>query len=133
MLTKAQKDELVRQAVEVRNNAYCPYSHYAVGAALLTTDGRIYTGVNVENAVLPLTNCAEQTAIFRAVTDGVKSFAAIAVVTENAGMPCGACRQVMAEFNLEMIVLIADADGRVTRELTVAELLPGAFTPQDLI
>lgn len=133
MLTKTQKDELIRQAIEARKNSYSPYSKYAVGSALLTKTGKIYTGANVENAVLPLTNCAERTAIFKAVTDGEKMFEAIAVVTENAGTPCGSCRQVMAEFNLDMMVIIADTHGDIACEMTVAQLLPGAFTPKDLI
>lgn len=133
MLTQAQKDELIRQAIEARKNSYSPYSKYAVGSALLTKTGKIFTGANVENAVLPLTNCAERTAIFKAVTDGEKLFEAIVVVTENAGAPCGSCRQVMAEFNLDMPVIIADTNGKIACEMTVAQLLPGAFTPKDLI
>jgi cytidine deaminase len=133
MLTQAQKDELIRQAIDARKNSYSPYSKYAVGSALLTKTGKIYTGANVENAVLPLTNCAERTAIFKAVTDGEKLFEAIVVVTENAGTPCGSCRQVMAEFNLDMPVIIADTSGKIACEMTVAQLLPGAFTPKDLI
>ncbi len=133
MLTQAQKDELIRQAIDARKNSYSPYSKYAVGSALLTKTGKIYTGANVENAVLPLTNCAERTAIFKAVTDGEKLFEAIVVVTENAGTPCGSCRQVMAEFNLDMPVIIADTSGEIACEMTVAQLLPGAFTPKDLI
>jgi len=133
MLTQAQKDELIRQAIEARKNSYSPYSKYAVGSALLTKTGKIFTGANVENAVLPLTNCAERTAIFKAVTDGEKLFEAIVVVTENAGAPCGSCRQVMAEFNLDMPVIIADTNGKIACEMTVAQLLPGAFTPRDLI
>jgi cytidine deaminase len=132
MLTEERQMELVKSAIEVRRNAYAPYSRYAVGAALLTRTGKIFTGANVENAVLPLTNCAERTAIFKAVSEGEQSFEAIAVVTENAGSPCGSCRQVLAEFGLDIRVIIADTSGRVAQVLTVADLLPAAFTPKDL-
>lgn len=125
-------ETLIETARQVRTWAYVPYSHYAVGAALLTSSGKIYDGVNVENASFPLTNCAERTAVFKAVSQGEKSFIAIAVVTDNAGTPCGACRQVLAEFGLDTLVIIADKDGKVKMEKTVAELLPGAFTPADL-
>lgn len=133
MLTQAKKTELIQQAIQVRQFSYSPYSHYAVGAALLTRSGKVYTGVNVENAVFPLTNCAERTAIFKAVTDGEKEFEAIAVVTENAGTPCGSCRQSLAEFGLDILVIIADLEGKIAHELSIAELLPGAFTPKDLV
>ena len=127
-----QKKELVRIAKQVRKWAYVPYSNYQVGAALLTESGRIYEGVNVENAAYPVTNCAERTAIFTAVTNGEKDFKAIAVVTENGGMPCGACRQVMAEFNLDMLVIVADEQENIISEKRLSDLLPGAFTPKDL-
>ncbi len=118
--------------MEVRKWAYVPYSHYPVGAAVLTDSGRIYDGINVESAAFPTTMCAERVAIFKAVSEGERKFEAIAVVTENAGSPCGSCRQVMAEFGLDTIVLIADAEGRIKLETTVAALLPEAFTPKDL-
>ncbi len=133
MLTQAKKNELIRQAIQIRQFSYSPYSHYAVGAALLTRSGKVFTGVNVENAVFPLTNCAERTAIFKAVTEGEREFEAIAVVTENAGTPCGSCRQTLAEFSQDILVIIANIDGKIAYEMTVAELLPGAFTPSDLI
>jgi cytidine deaminase len=133
MLTQPRKDELVQQAIEARKQAYAPYSHYAVGAALLTKTGKVFPGVNVENAVFPLTNCAERSAVYSAVTQGEKEFEAIAVVTENAGTPCGSCRQVLAEFGLDILVLIANTEGKVVCEMTVAELLPGAFTSVDLV
>jgi cytidine deaminase len=126
------KGKLIEAACAARQFSYSPYSHYPVGAALLTSSGKLYTGTNIENAAFPLCNCAERTAIFKAVSEGEKDFRAIAVVTANAGSPCGSCRQVMAEFGLEMLVLIADADGRVHRETSVAGLLPEAFTPADL-
>ena len=124
--------QLVEAAREARRWAYAPYSHYAVGAALMTTSGKIYDGVNVENAAYPTCICAERVAVFKAVSEGELNFAAIAVVTSNGGTPCGSCRQVLAEFGVETVVIIADANGRVVSEGTVADLLPGAFLPRDL-
>ena len=121
-------------AAKMRERSYSPYSHYAVGAALLTKDGKIYTGCNIENAAYPVTVCAERTAIFKAVSEGDMDFEAIAIATEDGqGYPCGSCRQVMAEFSLDMAVILADKDGRVTIESNVADLLPGAFTPNRLL
>jgi len=127
-----QRDHLLNQARLVRSNAYVPYSHYAVGAALLTAAGKVYTGVNIENAAYPMTVCGERTAIFKAVSEGEKEFVAIAVVTENGGAPCGACRQVMAEFAPDMQVFIAREDGTLDLETTVRDLLPSFFGPADL-
>lgn len=131
-LTPEQKNELIQTAIVARRWAYAPYSHYAVGAALLTTSGRIYDGVNVENAAYPTGICAERVAVFKAVSEGEREFQAIAVVTGNGGTPCGSCRQVLAEFGLDTLVIIANEAGQIVQELTVAELLPGAFTPKDL-
>lgn len=132
MLTDELRSTLIQTAVEARKWAYAPYSNYPVGAALLTASGRIYDGVNVENAAYPTTICAERVAVFKAVSDGEREFQAIAVVTENGGSPCGSCRQVLAEFGLEIAVLIADASGNLVEELKLHELLPQAFTPKDL-
>ena len=126
------KEQLVNIAIQAQQWAYVPYSHYPVGAALLTESGKIYEGNNVENATYGLTVCAERVAIFKAVSEGEKQFNAIAVVTRNAGTPCGACRQVMAEFSPDMLVLIADEQGRIKDEKTVSQLLPGFFGPKDL-
>lgn len=131
-INEEQKQALIQAAISVRHWAYVPYSHYPVGAAVLTSSGKIYDGINVESAAFPTTMCAERVAIFKAVSEGEREFDAIAVVTENAGSPCGACRQVMAEFGLETLVLIADTAGNVRVETSVSELLPGAFTPKDL-
>ena len=131
-LTREESQSLIDLANEARQHAYVPYSKYPVGSALRTKTGRIYTGVNVENAAYPHTMCAERVAIFKAVSDGESEFDAIAVVTNNGGSPCGGCRQVMAEFGLDTIVLIADGDGKLQKEMTVAELLPEAFTPDHL-
>jgi cytidine deaminase len=132
VLTEKLREELVEAARQARPNAYVPYSHYQVGAALLTASGRVYTGVNIENAAYPATICAERVAVFKAVADGERQFDAIAVVTSNGGFPCGSCRQVLAEFGLEVIVLIADETGRVLHESRLEQLLPGAFVPDSL-
>lgn len=127
------RQKLVQQAIGARKWAYVPYSHYAVGAALLTASGRVYDGVNIENAAYPVTVCAERVAIFKAVSEGERQFEAIAVVTSNGGSPCGSCRQVLSEFGLDTLVIIADETGVVHQELTVGQLLPGAFTPSSLV
>ena len=126
------RQRLIAAATAARAHAYAPYSHYSVGAALLTRTGKVYTGVNVENAAYPSGMCAERVAVFKAVSEGERSFAAIAVVTENGGAPCGACRQVLAEFGLDLEVVVADRAGRVILETTLADLLPAAFQPDDL-
>lgn len=132
MLTDEMRQQLIQAARQARQWAYAPYSHYAVGAALLTASGRIYDGVNVENASYPTTMCAERVAVYKAVSEGEHQFTAIAVVTANGGSPCGSCRQVLAEFGLDTIVLIADGEGRLVNEASLRDLLPGAFTPQFL-
>jgi cytidine deaminase len=132
MLTSDERERLIAAAKEARQWAYAPYSNYAVGAALLSKSGRTYEGVNIENAVFPMTICAERVAVFKAVSEGEFDFEAIAVVTRNGGSPCGACRQVLAEFGMDTVVLIADETGQLVSELTVRDLLPGAFGSQDL-
>lgn len=132
MLTDELRQTLIKRATEAWHRAYAPYSEYAVGAALLTESGKIYDGINVENAVYPLTVCGERVAVFKAVSEGERSFRAIAVVTKNGGTPCGSCRQVLAEFGLDTVVLVADLQGNLLHELTVAELLPHAFGEADL-
>jgi cytidine deaminase len=135
-MTAILKDEVRQQlidaAIQARKWAYAPYSNYAVGAALLTDSGKVYEGVNIENAAYPTTICAERVAVFKAVSEGERRFLAIAVVTSNGGTPCGSCRQVLAEFGVDTVVVIADADGHIIQEQTVADLLPGAFLPGDL-
>jgi len=132
ILNNNSRQELIRAAIEARRRAYAPYSNYAVGAALLTSTGKIFTGVNIENAAYPTTICAERVAVFKAVSEGECKFTAIAVVTFNGGTPCGSCRQVLAEFGLETRVLIADAQGQIVQDVSVADLLPGAFRPEHL-
>jgi cytidine deaminase len=131
-LSQNEKQSLVDLANSARKNAYVPYSHYSVGSALRTRSGKIFTGVNVENAAYPQTMCAERVAIFKAVSEGEKEFEAISVVTDNGGSPCGGCRQVMAEFGLDTIVILADGSGHIVKETTVKELLPDAFMPEHL-
>ena len=131
-LTEHEKQALIDLANTARQSAYVPYSNYAVGSALRTKTGRIFTGVNIENAAYPQTMCAERVAVFKAVSEGEKEFEAISVVTENGGSPCGGCRQVLAEFGLDTLVLIANRDGKLLKALTVKELLPEAFTPEKL-
>jgi cytidine deaminase len=123
---------LIEAALAARQWAYAPYSNYRVGAALLTASGRVYEGVNIENAAYPAGICAERVAVFKAVAEGERDFFAIAVATANGGSPCGSCRQVLAEFSLGARVIIVDETGRVVQETTVRDLLPGAFGPQDL-
>lgn len=126
------RQKLIEAAIQARQWAYAPYSNYAVGAALLTPAGRIYDGVNVENAAYPTTMCAERVAVYKAVSEGERQFEAIVVATSNGGSPCGSCRQVLAEFGLDTLVLMVTAEGRLVQETTVRDLLPGAFTPKDL-
>src|SRR5512141_3093669 len=130
--TDQERRLLIDLAVEAGRRAYAPYSNYPVGAALRTKSGRIFTGCNVENAAYPTGMCAERVAIFKAVSEGEKEFEVIAVATNNGGTPCGSCRQVMAEFGLDTLVLIADGQSRPQQETTVKDLLPGAFTPRDM-
>ena len=125
--TDLDRKELVRQALEARQAPYAPYSGYKVGAALLGKSGRVYAGANVENAAYSPTLCAERVAVAKAVSEGEREFAALAVATKDGATPCGVCRQVLREFAEDLIVLVADAEGR-TRESTLAELLPDSFT-----
>jgi len=121
-------EELVKLALEAAENAYAPYSRFKVGAALLTAGGEVFTGCNVENASYGLTVCAERVALYKAVSRGERSFSAIAVAAGNDEYcsPCGACRQVLAEFGGGIKVYMANRKGEY-RETTVAELLPAAF------
>lgn len=126
--------ELIQSALEARKRAYVPYSKFAVGAALLSETGKVYLGCNIENAAYPVCNCAERTALFKAYSDGDTKYQAIAVVadTEQPVPPCGSCRQVMVELcPPDMKVYLSNLNGKVT-ETTVGELLPGAFTKEDL-
>ena len=132
-MSETSDSELLREAWNVLEQSYSPYSRMRVGAALRGTDGKTYRGCNVENASFGLTVCAERSAISAAVSAGVRTFDEIAIVSDGkrALMPCGACRQVLLEFAPELRCLIESRDG-VRRELTLSELLPDSFRPADL-
>lgn len=128
------KQQLIEAAKQARERAYVPYSNFKVGAALLTKDGKVYGGCNIENASYGLCNCAERTALFKAYSEGDHEYAMLAVVadTERPVPPCGACRQVIVELcDPNMPVILANMKGDV-QETTVKELLPGAFSKEDL-
>jgi cytidine deaminase len=130
-MAKPNKTRLIAAALKARKKAVAPYSNFHVGAALLTTKNEIISGANVESVSYGLTCCAERIALFKALTDGKKSFQAIAVVAalENGPTPCGACRQLLAEYAPNALVWIADArQPKRVREFTVQELLPEAFS-----
>lgn len=131
--TPVQLRKLERAARAAAGQAYAPYSNFRVGAAILTGDGRVFSGCNVENASYGLCNCAERTALFSAVAAGQRRVRCVVVYTptKTATMPCGACRQVINEFGPEAR-LISVCDGRERIETTLAALLPGAFGPADL-
>jgi len=127
-------EKLIVESKKARDKAYVPYSKFPVGAALVAEDGTVYHGCNIENSAYSMTNCAERTAFFKAVSEGVHTFKALAVVGDTEGpiSPCGACRQVIAEFcEGSMPVYLTNLKGDVL-ETTVAELLPGAFSKEDL-
>jgi cytidine deaminase len=123
---------LISAAIEVAQNAYVPYSHYHVGAALLAQDGMVFRGCNVENASYPAGICAERTALVKAVSEGVRQFECIVVATKNAGSPCGICRQMMFEFAPTLRVVLVDFAGKVEWDGRLDELLLRGFGPQHL-
>ncbi|MBR4668588.1 MAG: cytidine deaminase [Butyrivibrio sp.] len=132
--------ELIKYALSMRKMSYTPYSHFNVGAALLAKNGKIYTGCNIENASFTPTNCAERTAFFKAVSEGVKEFDAIAIVGGPDGAepvdfcsPCGVCRQVMSEFCKDDFVVICAKSEDEYRVNTLTEVLPDRFGPKDLL
>ena len=131
--------ELILAAIEARKNAYTPYSHFQVGAALLAENGRVYTGCNVENAGYTPTNCAERTAFFKAVSEGARRFTASAIVAAPEGeplrktAPCGVCRQVMMEFcNPDTFRILMASSPEDYTEYTLAQLMPEGFGPNNL-
>lgn len=131
-LTMEEEALLREKAREARNHSYSPYSHYAVGAALLTEEGKVYQGCNIENAGFTPTICAERTAFFKAVFEGERHFRAIAITStgEDIGYPCGVCRQVMAEFcGGDFIILCENRDGSKQDSTTFDKILPHAFGP----
>lgn len=132
-MTELEIQKLMDCAIKARENAYSPYSHFAVGAALLCEDGTLFEGCNIENASYGLTNCAERTAIFKAVSEGHIKFKALAVVADTEGpcAPCGACRQVMAEFKIPLLIM-GNLMGNI-KIVTIEELLPFSFSECDVI
>jgi cytidine deaminase len=124
--------QLIEAALAASEHAYMPYSNYRVGAALLTADGAVYGGCNIESVSFTPTVCAERTAVFKAVSEGQRAFSAIAVVTRDAGSPCGVCRQMMYEFAPDLRVILADLDGQAHLVTTLRELLPHGFGPMHL-
>jgi cytidine deaminase len=132
MNNKNDYQPLLNAAIAAANNAYVPYSHYPVGAALRATDGTIYTGCNVENASYPVTICAERTALVKAVSEGKRTFDLLVVVTKNGGSPCGMCRQMLFEFAPALPLVVADMDGNVRYETTLSDLLARGFGPSSL-
>ena len=128
-------DELIKIALKAREKAYVPYSHFKVGAALETKDGRVYEGCNIENASYGLTNCAERTAFFAALAAGCRpgDFVKLAVVgqTEDVISPCGACRQVISELGADCEIVLANLEGKMLKT-NIQNLLPGAFGAKDL-
>lgn len=127
-------DKLILEAKKARDFAYAPYSHFKVGAALISKDGQVYHGCNIENAAYSVTNCAERTALFKAYSEGTTQFETLVVIadTDRPVSPCGACRQVISELcpsNMEVILTNLKGD---IQKITVAELLPGAFQSNDL-
>jgi cytidine deaminase len=121
--------KLITTALQVRAHSYSPYSHFAVGAAILTSDDKIYSGANIENASFGATICAERSAVVTAASEGVRKLRCVVVSTTNAVFPCGICRQVLAEFaeTSDMPVIVTDADGNIANETTIGVLLPGHF------
>ncbi len=129
-----RREELLVEARKARERAYVPYSGFKVGAAVLTKDGRIFSGCNIENSAYSPTNCAERTAIFKAVSEGARDFVALAVVadTQQPVTPCGVCRQVISEFfSDDAVIYLSNMAGDV-QETTIAQLLPGAFSKKEL-
>ena len=124
--------DLIQHAIHASEKAYAPYSNYPVGAALITPDGQIFTGCNIENATYPAGICAERTALVKAVSEGVHHFSAIAVVTKAGGSPCGICRQMLYEFAPDLRVVIADINGTIHHDRSLRELLPLGFSGTDL-
>lgn len=124
--------ELITAAIEASKQAYIPYSNYAVGAALRSTNGQIHTGCNVENASYPASICAERTALVKAVSEGCRSFDILVVATRDGGTPCGVCRQMLYEFSPDLRIILTDLAGTITLETSLKELLPHGFGPENL-
>lgn len=133
MLTSEHRALLIDTARQYLKNSYSPYSNYPVGAAVLAEDGLVYGGTNIENSAHPSGLCAERVAINKAISEGNRRILAVAVVTRNAGAPCGACRQVMREFaSLDIPVILTTVEDGLEEEFTLGDLLPRSFGPDDL-
>lgn len=132
MTKTINKEELVQAAINASKHAHAPYSNYYVGAAIVSKNGKVFTGCNVENAAYPSGICAERVAIFKAVSEGEKDFSLLAIVTKNGGMPCGACRQVMSEFSNNLPIIVSNEKGEITQETTLDILLPHSFGANDV-
>jgi cytidine deaminase len=125
-------DATIAAAITAADNAYIPYSNYPVGAALVASDGTIFTGCNVENAAYPATICAERTALVKAVSEGVQDFELLVVATNNGGSPCGICRQMLYEFTPNLRVVCVNFDGDISIDAPLNELLLHGFGPNSL-
>lgn len=125
-------EKLLEMAIAASRQAYIPYSHYPVGAALRATDGTVYTGCNVENASYPVTICGERTALVKAISEGRQAFDLLVVVTKNGGSPCGMCRQMLYEFAPQLRVVTADMEGNIHNDCALNELLLDGFGPDRL-
>jgi cytidine deaminase len=123
---------LIRAAIAAAEHAYIPYSHYPVGAALLTENGAVYTGCNIENASYPATICAERTALVKAVSEGQRVFRHLVVVTRDGGSPCGVCRQTLFEFAPDLPITLVRMDGTITSDTVLSDLLPMGFGPHNV-
>ena len=133
MLTSEYRALLIDTARQYLKNSYSPYSNYPVGAAVLAEDGLVHGGTNIENSAHPSGLCAERVAINKAISEGNRRILAVAVVTRNAGAPCGACRQVMREFaSLDIPVILTTVEDGLEEEFTLGDLLPRSFGPEDL-
>ena len=124
---------LIHAATDAANHAYVPYSHYKVGAALVTAEGDVFTGCNIENASFPATICAERTALVKAVSEGHRAFQQLVVATRDGGSPCGVCRQMLFEFAPNLPIVLVRFDGTVTEQTVLSELLLHGFGPSSVM
>ena len=125
-------EDLLKLAADAAKSAYAPYSQFQVGAAILSENGEVFTGCNVENASYGLSMCAERTAVFKAISHGARKLTAIAVASPGGASPCGACRQVLNEFDPDITVYLGNEKGQLIRETSIRQLLPDAFGPENL-
>jgi cytidine deaminase len=131
-MTQPPIQDLIEQAIHATQNAYVPYSDYPVGAALLSVEGVVFTGCNIENASYPVGLCAERTALAKAVSEGVRTFSTIVIATRGGGSPCGMCRQALFEFAPALRVILVDFDGTIHHDTTLDALLPLGFNRDEL-